>query len=451
MFFVNKKTVFPILLMMLGMSMVWGGGNVESILVENSEGFDINSPGTYNKKDRPTWIKESQNKNNGEKSYIGIAIPNYDDDHDGYSLDEAKEKARLQAEAELSRELGTAVFSYIEAHAAEYNGDYYSKTSVENRAKSSAFIQGLSKTEEFWEKYRVGKKIKDEKTSVDYYQYWRKFVISKEMFDAARKSVLEREDFIKGERSYFKELKGEFETTCEVLDSFVYHSEDDFPQYKVKYDPIKRIKDIVLGLQTYKNTESPMQKEDDKAEYKLLLIALDNAITDYDPSDMQQLYENKIKRINAEKDKLKEQYEKQILQLKQENTDLERQITKDLRRIEEQGRMIVALFSDFKQQQDKEMAQVDYVTDNLLKEWGSLLSPSSLRNADRYTVKRGDYLAKIAREYYGNSFYWPVIYAANSSTLNIRDPNKISIGSTLRIPKIPDSVEGRALTASINQ
>ncbi|GHV78280.1 hypothetical protein AGMMS49944_00710 [Spirochaetia bacterium] len=29
MFFVNKKTVFPILLMMLGMSVVWGGGNKE--------------------------------------------------------------------------------------------------------------------------------------------------------------------------------------------------------------------------------------------------------------------------------------------------------------------------------------------------------------------------------------------------------------------------------------
>ncbi len=52
-----------------------------------------------------------------------------------------------------------------------------------------------------------------------------------------------------------------------------------------------------------------------------------------------------------------------------------------------------------------------------------------------YTVKSGDTLGKIAKEFYGNAMKYPVIFEANKPML--KDPNKIYPGQVLRIPE-PD-------------
>ena len=52
--------------------------------------------------------------------------------------------------------------------------------------------------------------------------------------------------------------------------------------------------------------------------------------------------------------------------------------------------------------------------------------------AQFYTVKSGDTLSKIAKEYYGNAMKYPVIFEANKPML--ADPDKIYPGQVLRIP-----------------
>ncbi len=49
-----------------------------------------------------------------------------------------------------------------------------------------------------------------------------------------------------------------------------------------------------------------------------------------------------------------------------------------------------------------------------------------------YTVKSGDTLSKIAREYYGDAARYPEIFEANKPML--KDPDKIYPGQVLRIP-----------------
>lgn len=49
-----------------------------------------------------------------------------------------------------------------------------------------------------------------------------------------------------------------------------------------------------------------------------------------------------------------------------------------------------------------------------------------------YTVKSGDSLSKIAKEFYGNAMEYPKIFTANKPMLT--DPNKIYPGQVLRIP-----------------
>jgi nucleoid-associated protein YgaU len=49
-----------------------------------------------------------------------------------------------------------------------------------------------------------------------------------------------------------------------------------------------------------------------------------------------------------------------------------------------------------------------------------------------YTVKSGDSLSKIAREFYGDAGKYPQIFEANKPML--KDPDKIYPGQTLRIP-----------------
>jgi nucleoid-associated protein YgaU len=49
-----------------------------------------------------------------------------------------------------------------------------------------------------------------------------------------------------------------------------------------------------------------------------------------------------------------------------------------------------------------------------------------------YTIKSGDSLSKIAREFYGNANDWQKIYQANKDT--IKDPNMIYPGQKIIIP-----------------
>jgi nucleoid-associated protein YgaU len=53
-----------------------------------------------------------------------------------------------------------------------------------------------------------------------------------------------------------------------------------------------------------------------------------------------------------------------------------------------------------------------------------------------YTVKRGDSLSKISKEYYGNAMKYMVIFDANKPMLS--DPDKIYPGQVLRIPDLED-------------
>jgi len=52
-----------------------------------------------------------------------------------------------------------------------------------------------------------------------------------------------------------------------------------------------------------------------------------------------------------------------------------------------------------------------------------------------YTVKKGDYLSKIAKEVYGNANKYNIIFEANRPML--KDPNLIYPGQVLVIPPLP--------------
>lgn len=51
-----------------------------------------------------------------------------------------------------------------------------------------------------------------------------------------------------------------------------------------------------------------------------------------------------------------------------------------------------------------------------------------------YTVKAGDTLGKIAKQFYGNAAKYPLIFEANKPMLS--DPDKIYPGQSLRIPPL---------------
>ena len=63
----------------------------------------------------------------------------------------------------------------------------------------------------------------------------------------------------------------------------------------------------------------------------------------------------------------------------------------------------------------------------------STAQPASPSEAKTYTVKKGDSLWKIAKQFYGNGNAWTRIHEANKDI--IRDPDLIQPGWTLRIPE----------------
>jgi nucleoid-associated protein YgaU len=60
-------------------------------------------------------------------------------------------------------------------------------------------------------------------------------------------------------------------------------------------------------------------------------------------------------------------------------------------------------------------------------------SVSGGQNQRRYTVKSGDTLSKISRQFYGDANQYDKIFAANRNIL--QDPNRISPGQELVIPE----------------
>ncbi len=61
------------------------------------------------------------------------------------------------------------------------------------------------------------------------------------------------------------------------------------------------------------------------------------------------------------------------------------------------------------------------------------LQPTSPQPTTRdYTIKSGDTLSKIAKQYYGNASDWKKIFEANKGV--IKDPDKIFPGQKIIIP-----------------
>ena len=68
------------------------------------------------------------------------------------------------------------------------------------------------------------------------------------------------------------------------------------------------------------------------------------------------------------------------------------------------------------------------IEDNVVKEVEKVVEPKF------YTVKKGDTLGKIAKEFYGDPMKYPDIFEANRPML--KDANLIYPGQTLRIPEL---------------
>jgi phage tail protein X len=65
-------------------------------------------------------------------------------------------------------------------------------------------------------------------------------------------------------------------------------------------------------------------------------------------------------------------------------------------------------------------------------------------SGSKYTVQQGDTLSSIAQKVYGDSSQWHEIYIANTQVIG-NNPNVLSAGKALYIPKIAQSSQSLAL------
>jgi nucleoid-associated protein YgaU len=63
-----------------------------------------------------------------------------------------------------------------------------------------------------------------------------------------------------------------------------------------------------------------------------------------------------------------------------------------------------------------------------------LTAPPAPEQFDFYTIKRGDSLSKIARQYYGDAMKYPVLFEANREI--IKNPDLIYPGQVIRVPRL---------------
>ena len=70
-----------------------------------------------------------------------------------------------------------------------------------------------------------------------------------------------------------------------------------------------------------------------------------------------------------------------------------------------------------------------------------------LDGARRYTVVSGDTLVRIARNQYGNGFYYPIIMMASRDV--VQDPDRLRPGMVLTIPDINANINNPGARVSI--
>ncbi len=73
----------------------------------------------------------------------------------------------------------------------------------------------------------------------------------------------------------------------------------------------------------------------------------------------------------------------------------------------------------------------------------------TLAGAKAYTVKKGDSLTNIAKEFYGADYgyYFPVILLASKETIS--DPDLIQPGMKLTIPNLQSNLESTAIRSKL--
>jgi hypothetical protein len=72
-----------------------------------------------------------------------------------------------------------------------------------------------------------------------------------------------------------------------------------------------------------------------------------------------------------------------------------------------------------------------------------------LDGASNYTVKSGDTLVDIAKHFYNNGYYYPVIVAANGSL--IQNPDKIDPGLQIIIPDLQRNLNDSGARGIVKQ
>ncbi|GHV17713.1 hypothetical protein FACS189493_5830 [Spirochaetia bacterium] len=323
--------------------------------------------------------------------------------------------------------------------------DTYSRVQEDISLGSEVVFSGLKIEDVYTEDREKTVRINRRNVSATYTIHYILYVISRADIEDAQNS-LNRMDEQTRELAAYQELVETFN------DAHLFLKDCDFENAEILY---RRAYTTVIGtlaqleaLKTF--TDSGFTITDDlRNGYNNTIKEVKSVLENYDPSKPDQII---IRRLQEERDILERQLLAETAELNErlrtETTELRNQLAESAGAVRALNVQYENLYAVLRNLQNNQMAQGDVVSENLLREWVSLLSPAALRNAEQYRVKRGDYLAKIAREKYGSAFYWPIIYAANSSALNLRNPNSLPINVTLRLPALPLDFEERSLMAA---
>jgi nucleoid-associated protein YgaU len=128
----------------------------------------------------------------------------------------------------------------------------------------------------------------------------------------------------------------------------------------------------------------------------------------------------------ASLDELKGKYQSVILQIQAQNIKLANLHLKD-------GKLFMKGTAPSLQAANKiwdEIKRINPKLDDIIAEFP--VDPSQATPDKTYTVKAGDTLSKISKEFYGNANDYMRIFDANKDQL--KNPDQIKVGQQLKIP-----------------
>ena len=360
----NKKSIFSLCLFTIIIFYVLVSiscTTLTSRMVENSQDYHYKNNQKNDLMKRPEWIKKIPDNEDTPSGKIFHFIGAYSTTAftlNCDNLDFVRNKAVEDARNQVSQYLKSEVKSVLKDKIIEKNQsklvsqnkkensilkqESTDEIYVESYIKSSSSFSGLTRKEEYWEKFetRFNRKPKN------FYNVYIHYTINENDIKKALIEIEKKEDINEKEKSLFLNIQNSSEYLIKLLNKTDFMSaEDDFKSF---YFELCELNSSLKGLTYYSSLDL---SNEERRNYENLKEKISKSLQEYDPTDIQkQSYLSQIRLQEKEIEEMQKQInslELEIMELTDDKDSVIKSLNEKVLLLKQQIETTTATLNDY--------------------------------------------------------------------------------------------------------